>query len=336
MEIYKNIKIGNYLPVGTSKVCVVIDKNLESYKELFSEYEIIEVEVSEKLKNLQTVSELIDRFLQLGLDRKAFIVGVGGGILTDVVGFVASIYKRGLKFGFIPSTLLSQVDAAIGGKNGVNSEYYKNVIGVFRQPEWIVLSPLFLNTLSERELRSGLSEMLKTFLIFEPHAYNTLVKMFSSIDLKNLSQENMEELSGFISKCASYKMEMVRRDEFEKGERRLLNLGHTFGHAIEKCTDKYTHGEAVALGMIISAKISENMQGGCSDPCLSEKLTQDFNSIGLPTELDFNKECIFKAVLNDKKVVQNEIYFSRPYSIGDVRVEKIDIEKLKEAYYALS
>ena len=251
-----------------SRIFVIADENVHASGEqicrllqvqgLNQPFELMEWKVSEQLKTLQTAQEMIRELLARGADRKSFLVGAGGGVLTDIVGFVASVYMRGIRFAFIPTTLLAQVDAAIGGKNGVDLDDYKNIIGRISQPEWTCRDMSFLKTLPQAEWRNGLAEMLKTFILFDAQAYADTVLLFSQIfrNGTELDPGLAGQLKRLTDRCAGYKMEVVRRDEFESGERRLLNLGHTYAHAVEKCScEQIPHGQAVAVGMIYAAEI---------------------------------------------------------------------------------
>jgi 3-dehydroquinate synthetase len=209
----------------------------------------------------------------------ALVLAIGGGITSDMVGFAASIYKRGLRFAYIPTTLLSQVDAAIGGKTGVNLNTYKNILGVIRQPEFTYISTKMLESLPHRDFLSGAAEMLKTFLIEDNGNYEVAVSVLSTMNRrccemmvdgmdeadawKECLLESVDDLTPLIAAAARVKAGVVSRDQFENGERRKLNLGHTFAHAIESLSRKYenaiTHGEAVAMGILLAAELSEKL-----------------------------------------------------------------------------
>ena len=193
------------------------------------------VDVSETVKTMESVMDICSWLLDKGADRDALVLAVGGGITTDMAGFAATIYKRGVRFAYIPTTLLAQVDAAIGGKTGVNFEKYKNILGVIRQPEFTYLCPQVLESLPAREFLSGAAELLKTFIISDGGMYDRAVaylKAYSQDRAATLEQKEVE-LKELITAAAAVKAGVVSRDQFEKGERRVLNLGHTFAHAIE-------------------------------------------------------------------------------------------------------
>ena len=311
------------------KVFVIMDTNLLPYIDIFKEYEVIELKTSEKNKSMQTVEHLAELLIERGADRDSFILGAGGCITTDLTGFLASIYKRGVSFAFVPTTLLAQVDASIGGKNGVNVDSFKNMLGVIRQPQWIFSCVGFLKTLDAREFTAGVSEVLKTFILFDRKYYQKSVDLFS-FDRETILNDRIEELSDIIKKCSDYKLKVVEIDEFEKGERRLLNLGHTFGHAIEKYSkDGIMHGEAVAIGMVIAAKIAA-MIGGSSDEIeFVNRLSSDLNSVGLPSEFPTDINTLLNAVANDKKASGESIHFILPHNIEMVEDRLISFEQLR-------
>lgn len=333
-------------------VFVIIDNNLKPYCNFFNNFNTIWIETSENLKTLQSVSEITEVLLEKGAHRGSFIVGVGGGITTDIAGFVASTYKRGVKFGFVPTTLLAQVDASIGGKNGVNFHSYKNIIGTISQPEWIYISPQMLSSLNPREFRAGIAEVLKTFVLFDKEYYKLAVDYFT--ELQQILQKhntytpdgkfhNLTLLTDIIGKCAKYKCGVVERDEFERGERRLLNLGHTFAHAIEKICGGATeagtgimHGEAVSIGMVLAARVSGRM-GMATDEFIN-MIESDLRSVGLPVDVPCNPATgeripmaeMLDALKKDKKASGEYINFIVPQDLGCVKDLKILIKDLED------
>ncbi len=349
---HNDIKYYKELIPENSDVYIIIDRHLKSYHKFFEAYNIIEVESGEGLKTLETVGYIAEKLLNLGADRNAFIIGVGGGIITDLVGFVASIYKRGVRFGFIPTTLLAQVDASLGGKNGVNFHGYKNILGTINQPEFVYVCPEFLKTLPDREFKAGIAEAIKTFILFDASTYQQAIDYFSSLEdifidsgsyLDNTGNfPNREILTKIVGLCAEYKQGVVERDEFERGERRLLNLGHTFGHAIEKHEiQPIMHGEAVSIGMVLAAKlayiISKSEQSPDSQIALkskyfAEKLESDLKKLGLPTEIPAGLELnqLTLAISKDKKVIGNNLHFILPYGLQEIQDCKINLERLNE------
>ena len=307
------------------EIFVICDKNVRWVVEKtgVKPAAVLEIKASEQAKSLDTVLE-VDRWLmEQGADRNAFVLGIGGGITTDMVGFAASVYKRGVRFGFIPTTLLSQVDAAIGGKNGVNLDSYKNMIGVFRQPEVTFICPEPLETLQYSQIVSGAAELLKTFIINnEGENYEKSVALLSGIHDKPFNDYS-EALNDLVASAAMVKAGIVERDPEEHGERRLLNLGHTFAHAIEKKSEEsISHGNAVAIGIIMAARLSEKT--GLAKPGFAELLENDFKACGLPVECPFSIQELADAMKKDKKADGNIIHFVLPLGIGHVETRDFD------------
>ena len=271
----------------------------------------IALETSEEDKSMDTVLLIAHSLLEAGASRKALVLAVGGGITTDLAGFAASIYKRGIRYANVPTTLLAQVDAAIGGKTGVNFDDYKNMLGVIVQPVFTYVCAEVLRTLPHRDFLSGAAEMLKTFIIEnEDDHYAKAVKWISTDGVDG------QEL---ILAAAAVKAGVVSRDPFEAGERRNLNLGHTFAHAIEhearQHGDDITHGEAVAMGMILAARLSDAL--GVSSG-LADRLTADFAAVGLPTQCPYPPETLAGAMDKDKKAEDGLVHFILPARIGSV------------------
>lgn len=261
---------------------------------------------SEERKTMDSVLGLERWLLDAGASRGALLLAIGGGITTDLVGFTAAIYKRGIRYANLPTTLLAQVDAAIGGKTGVNLDGYKNMLGAFRMPEYTFLCADVLRTLPTREWRCGLAEMLKTFLIGDAEAYRRALK---------------EVTPELIARAAAIKADIVSRDPLEHGERAKLNLGHTFGHAIEHEArlrgDDINHGEAVAMGIILAARLSERL--GLAENGLATALKQDFDRLDLPTECPYPLERLLAAMAKDKKAEGGgTVKFVLPVAPGQV------------------
>lgn len=265
-QLFFNEKGLNYLieiliPSNYSKIIVLVDENTNNYclpnflarlpTEI--EIEIIEIEAGEEMKNVATCLELWQTLIDLGADRKSIILNLGGGVITDLGGFVACTFKRGIDFIHIPTTLLAMVDAAIGGKNGVDLGQLKNQIGVIKEPKAVVIDTIFLTTLPPREMRSGLAEMLKHGLIYDKNYWD---------EIKNVSNLNTDDLDRLVYQSVQIKNEIVSQDLTEKGIRKSLNFGHTLGHAIESYflenENKPTllHGEAIAIGLILESYLS--------------------------------------------------------------------------------
>ncbi len=322
------------------EIFIVSDRNVASFaysveSELEGGKGVLEIEATEQNKNISTVLEICSWLMSNNADRKAMLLAIGGGITTDMAGFAASIYKRGIRFAYVPTTLLSQVDAAVGGKTGVNFDNYKNMLGVIRQPAFTYICAEVLGSLSRKDFLSGEAELLKTFIIDNSDGnYEPAVRLFSSIyhseDFSGAVQANMSELTALIGAAAKIKAGVVERDEFEHGERRKLNLGHTFAHAIEwesrsSLSENISHGEAVAIGMVLAAKLSESYYKDAQQG-LADKLTADFASCGLPVTCPFTMDSMAGAMAKDKKAEAGKVNFVLIHSVGDVRIEKMFVQ----------
>ncbi|MBQ2331113.1 MAG: 3-dehydroquinate synthase [Bacteroidales bacterium] len=283
------------------------------------------LDASEKGKDMATVLDLCSWLLEAGADRSSLLLAVGGGITTDLAGFAACIYRRGIRFAFVPTTLLAQVDAAIGGKTGVNFLDFKNMLGVIRQPEFTFECVQVLRTLPRRDFLSGAAELLKTFLIDNTgNAYEKTVAYLSAAKASD-QHSRSEALQTLIAAAAKVKAGIVSRDEQERGERRCLNLGHTFAHAIEHEARQagldITHGEAVAVGILLAARLSEAM--GLAPKGLAARLEADWTACGLPTSVPFDLGTLTAAMTKDKKAEGDTIHFVLLSSIGQVEIRKI-------------
>ena len=312
---------------------VVCDRNVKQYAEPLlagmGPYlsEPVFIEASERNKTMSTVMDICGKLTEHDADRASVVLAIGGGITTDMAGFAASIYRRGVKFAFIPTTLLAQVDAAIGGKTGVNMDAYKNMLGVIRQPVRTFICTDFLKSLPYRDFMSGASEMVKTFLIEDNGFYDRALSYLSGLAISDdrtaCMEEHMEELTALIAAAAAVKAGIVSRDQFESGERRKLNLGHTFAHAIEKnarsAGSDITHGEAVAMGMTMAAGLSERL--GYAEAGYAMTLKAGFKAAGLRTDCPFGIEELVSAMEKDKKSEGRSIHFVLVAGPGKVRTE---------------
>jgi len=322
------------------------------------------LEVSEELKTLETVMEICAWMLENSADRDALLLAVGGGIATDMAGFAASIYKRGVRFAYVPTTLLSQVDAAIGGKTGVNFEKYKNILGVIRQPEFTYLCPQVLESLPKRDFLSGAAEMLKTFMIEDNGNYQKAADLFFDISSeftmetmvngkdehqvwKAIMTRNRRQMTELISAAARVKAGVVSRDPFEKEERRKLNLGHTFAHAIETLAQRdggerfsnhdgaseikgVTHGEAVAMGLVLAARLADRyFRKDKNDPTeLEAKISNDLWDADIPCYCPYTVEEMAETMKKDKKAEGGKIHFVLPKAVGDVKIVDLTVEEV--------
>lgn len=303
------------------KVVIITDEILFSiYKSKLSKYRTIVIPCGEAFKVFETINIIVSKLLEMQCDRGVTLIGFGGGVVTDITGFSASVFMRGVKFSFISTSLLGQVDASVGGKNGVNSGGYKNVIGTFNQPEFVLCDTEILSSLSTREFISGFAEIIKIALIFDIG----LVGILESTTPSEL-RVNKALLEKIIITCIQWKAKIVSIDERENGLRRTLNFGHTLAHAVEKATKQYSHGEAVSLGIVYASELSVKL--------------------GFITQLQFNRVCLLleryelpikyngclKDVLigiaNDKKRDGDVINFVLLKDIGECCVERIELTK---------
>jgi 3-dehydroquinate synthase len=251
---------------------------------------------------------------------------MGGGIVCDIAGFVASTFLRGVRFGFVATSLLAQVDASVGGKNGVNFQGYKNMVGLFHQPEFVICDPELLETLPQKEISCGLAEIVKHGAIADADLFAYLEQ--HAEDILALDRQMIEKL---VLASVRIKSAMVKRDETEKGKRRLLNFGHTFGHAIEKVTG-ISHGEAVSRGMAIAAALSVKKDLLTVDE--DKRLRALLNNLKLPTHFGPETEAVVNAIGKDKKREGNWIHFVLLNGIGSATVAKITLEELEDAIHA--
>jgi len=320
--VSKSLKnVQNYIPA--KRTIILTDRQVASlYRNQFPNFPVIEIGIGESSKNLETVNRVYRELIELEADRSTFLLGVGGGVVTDVTGFVGSTFLRGIDYGFVASTILAQVDAAIGGKNGVNYSGYKNLVGTIRQPRFVICDLDMLRTLSIQEVRSGLSEVVKTAAIRNADLFT-----FLENNLEKILSLDTEAIEKIVAECVQIKAEIVEHDERESGQRRLLNFGHTFGHAIEKVT-RLTHGESVSVGMCLSADFSVKRR--ILVPEQSSRLKDLLKQIGLTIDVSLQKDAIVQAMWKDKKREDENLHFVFLYDIGDARTELISLTNLKE------
>lgn len=328
-----NILVGTNLVPGLEQyrdkgLILLVDENVLSlHKDLFASYDCITIPSGEKHKTLEFVTGLYRQLLDKEIDRSCILVGVGGGLTTDVAGFLASTYMRGISFGFISTTLLGQVDASIGGKNGVNLDGYKNMIGTIRQPEFIWCDLSLLETLEKKELVSGMAEVVKYGCIRDRELFKLIASKAGG--LPALAEGDMEHI---VMTSAGIKVKIVESDVTEKGDRKLLNFGHTLGHAIEKLTGML-HGEAVSIGMVLAARISVKLaylEAGDAD--LIESALQN---LGLPVKTEIPAGDIFDTLLKDKKRAGSNIHFILLRSIGEAFIHEMELSALKDIMHDL-
>jgi len=318
-EQLKNVE--KYLPQG--KVIVITDHNVKAaWDRDFPQAPVITIATGEGIKTLATVEKIYRELIDLGADRATFILGIGGGIVCDITGFVASTYMRGLRFGFVSTSLLSQVDASVGGKNGVNLDAYKNMVGVFCQPEFVICDTALLKTLPPEEVSNGFGEIVKHALI-------------ADAALLDYIEENCEKalaldqsiINHLVLDSVKLKAGVVQRDEREAGERKKLNFGHTLGHALEKITGM-GHGRAVSVGMVAAAEFSRKKGLLTLEAC--QRISRILTRLGLPTTWSVDTKEVLDAMARDKKKENDAINFVFLNGIGNAVVEKISMESLAE------
>lgn len=311
----------DYLPPGQ---CVIItDDNVKQlYSQDFPDAPVITIGTGEKCKTLSTVEHIFRELIALGADRSTFILGIGGGIVCDITGFAASTYMRGLDFGFVSTTLLSQVDASVGGKNGVNFDAYKNMVGLFCQPEFVICDTSMLRTLPQEEISNGFAEIVKHALIADAGMLS-----FIEDNLEKCLNLNEKVISRLVEDSVKLKAGVVQRDEREAGERKKLNFGHTLGHALEKLTGM-GHGRAVSIGIVAAADFSRKRALLGDVEC--RRITTVLKGLGLPVEHGEDPDQILNAMIRDKKKQGDRISFVFLDGIGRCVVDKLSFEELKE------
>ena len=283
--------------------------------------EVIEVPDGEEYKNIDTVLSILDKLFEAKFDRKSTLIALGGGVIGDMTGFTASLYQRGISFIQMPTTLLSQVDASVGGKTGVNNKFGKNLIGSFYQPKAVYIDPAFLDTLPPREFSAGVAEAIKMAVMFDKEFFD----FFKSADLSN--KDSVIEV---IAKSVALKANVVNQDEKENGIRAVLNYGHTFGHVIENLTNytKYLHGEAVGIGMVMANELAIELGLLSKDEAKEIKELLEKNNIPTNFEIEDVEE-FYEHFFLDKKSANNKLAFILPNGSIGSNIIKRDIPKDK-------
>lgn len=302
-----------------SRVVVVTDATVERLcGELVRPFERVVIGRGERTKTLRTVEKIYRRFIDMGVDRRTFVLAVGGGIVTDVSGFATATYMRGLAFGFVPTTLLAQVDASVGGKNGVNVAGYKNMAGTFTQPQFVVCDPALLGTLPDREFRAGLAETVKAAIIADG-------ELFARLERATFGDLRTDRclLTDVITAAIRVKAGIVERDERESGERRKLNLGHTLAHAIEKCTAAMNHGEAVAVGTALVADAAVRL--GVLDAADRDRIRSLFDRLGFRMTPPVDVQTLLHEVGRDKKSENGILHVVLPTGIGGCEIRPMPV-----------
>lgn len=306
-------------------VVIITDDNVNDlYGDRFPKVPVFKLEPGEASKKLEIIEYLAGQLLDAGIDRDGFVLAIGGGVVCDVAGFLASVYMRGIKCGYVSSSLLSQVDASTGGKNGVNLGGTKNMLGTIRQPEFVICDTAMLQTLSEEEYLSGLAELIKTAIIGDSELFDLIEGSYDEIMSRDTNL-----LTSLVVKSVKFKGMVVTKDEMEAGLRRILNFGHTFGHAVEMHTG-VKHGFAVAAGMVLATEYS------CEKKYISteenERIIKLLGRFKLIHNRNLSDDQMEKLVLHDKKKVGSDIHFVFIKGIGKAVVEKVPVNEVLGFY----
>jgi len=277
--------------------------------------DFIEMPDGERRKTLSTVEALSVQLVKLKADRNTVLLALGGGVVGDVTGFLASIYMRGIRFVQLPTTFLAQVDSSVGGKTGVNLTVGKNLVGAFRQPELVLVDPQVLATLPDREFRSGLYESLKAGVIQNPRIFG-----FMEENQEQILAKHPSSIEWLIAESVRVKADVVGQDEEEHGLRKILNFGHTIGHALEAETryKVFLHGEAVAWGMVASAMIAESMH--MISPEVAQRIIRLVLAYAPLPKVDVRPKAIFRRLASDKKTLDGQVHFILPRDVGRVEI----------------
>ena len=299
----------------------LIDANIyDLYINSFNDLDnIVVIPPTEDSKSLSYASILIEKLLALGANKSSYLIGIGGGITCDITGFIASIFMRGINFAFIPTTLLAITDAALGGKNGVNFNKIKNIVGTINEPNFIIIDLSFLKTLEKKECCNGFAEIIK-------HACVSSVKLFSFLEKVDVEYKSENFFSSILRKSISIKLDFVSKDIKDLGHRRILNFGHTFGHAIES-KNNISHGQAISLGIILACNTSHKLG------YLKKEKIQRINNLlakfDLPTDISkVDRTELLSYVLKDKKTKRRNVNFIVLEDIGKADIINIPIEKI--------
>ena len=298
------------------------DNALDSLRRSQYEPKVLSIPAGESAKTLDTISNIWRDFLEAGLDRKSTVVALGGGVVGDMAGFAAATFMRGVDWVVVPTTLLSMVDASLGGKTGFDLPEGKNLIGSFHSPRLVLADPQVLGTLPAVELRSGLAEVVKHGIVADPGLFDLCASGLEAV---------MNNLPQIIRRAMAVKIKIIEEDPFEKGSRAALNLGHTVGHAVESVSGySLRHGEAVSIGMVVEARLAEYLK--MASQGLSSRIADALSVLGLPTQIPkgLSKEKLIHAMQFDKKKAGGSVRFAFPVQIGSVQVnvEVKDLELL--------
>jgi 3-dehydroquinate synthase len=306
-------------------VVIITDDNVKRlYGDRFPVFPVLSVKPGEGSKKLEVIEYLAEKLLEAGIDRSGFILAIGGGVVCDLAGFLASVYMRGIGCGYVSTTLLAQVDASTGGKNGVNLGGTKNMLGNIRQPEFVICDPAILTTLSEKEYLSGLAELIKTAVIGDKDMFGFIERSYSEIMARDTGL-----LTTLVAMSVRFKAAIVSEDEKETGLRRILNFGHTYGHAIEMQMS-VKHGFAVASGMELAAELST--EKGYLSIEEKERILNILRRFNLLEDHNLTDNNIEQLILHDKKKTGTNINFVYIEGIGKAFVNKVPVSELIDFY----
>lgn len=306
--------------VDPKQSILITDEHIyDAHSDQFTGWNTIVIKPGEEYKVQLTVDTIIEQLIDFAADRQTTLIGVGGGVVTDITGYVASVYMRGIPFGFVPSSLLGLVDASIGGKNGIDVGVYKNMVGTIRQPSFILHDLKLLATLPQKEWENGFAEIIK-------HACIKDEAMFKQLEQSSLAtfQNDHKQLGELVTRNATIKIKVVQEDEFEKGERRLLNYGHTLGHALENQYE-LSHGQAIAIGMAYASIISEELLGFEE----ANRVVRLLSQYDLPTFAEFDRQKVFPVMKMDKKREKANLNYVLLEKVGKGIVRSIPIGQLE-------
>ena len=308
------------------KAAVITDSNVaplylgkvtDSLRKIGINPESFIIDAGEKSKDINTLNRILEYLAEKRITRSDLIVSLGGGVCGDIAGFAASVYLRGIKIIHIPTTLLASIDSSVGGKTAINLSAGKNLAGTFKQPEAVICDPETLLTLPRREFVNGMAEAIKYGVLFSDDFFESLA-----------TEPTGENICGMIEKCVTFKKAAVEKDEFDNGGRKLLNLGHTIGHAIEKCSGfEISHGFAVAAGMALTARAGEKL--GLTNKGTAKKIEAVLTTYSLPTDTVFDASSLAAAAVSDKKTDGEDITLVIPERIGKCVLKKTPISELE-------
>lgn len=334
MEI-KKIRIGQtvteyYFSASLSKLSEVADKKYSIiitddhiyglYQKQFKGWNTIVLKPGEEFKIQQTADAVIDTLIEMEADRKTTLIGIGGGVITDLTGYIAAVYMRGIKVGFVPTSLLAMVDASIGGKNGIDVGVYKNLVGTIRQPAFLLYDVSLLKSLPDNEWQNGFAEIIKHACIKDAIMFRDLAKH----DI-HWYKSKKADLAALVKRNALLKTKVVQGDETEQGDRKLLNYGHTLGHALENQYE-LSHGQAVAIGMTYAAHLSASIL----DFKGTEKVVGLLSQYQLPTYASFDRSKVFDVLKHDKKRERNQLHYILLQKIGLAVVHTLPLGQVEQ------